>query len=185
MKVNYSFIFLVLFSLYIGYFKYLLIMLICLLIHEVAHIILIKLFKVKITKFSLSLCGGLLEIDNHEFDNLSIIKKVIIYSSGIIVNLLLYILFNDSLFGKYNLILFLFNILPIYPLDGYNILKNLFKKVVVNNLSTISIVILLIISIYNYSLGLMLITFVLIIKNIKYYLIKDKLYLLKLINNMI
>ena len=185
MKVNYSFIFLVLFSLYIGYFKYLLIMLICLLIHEIAHIIFIKLFKIKITKFSLSLCGGLLEINNYEFNKLSIIKKVLIYSSGIIVNLLFYVFFNESLFGNYNFILFLFNILPIYPLDGYNIMTIFFKNAVVYNLSTIFIVILLIISIYNYSLGLLFITFVLIIKNIKYYIIKDKLYLLKLINNMI
>ena len=185
MKINFSFIILVLFSLYIGYFNKLFLFLICLFIHEIGHIITVILFKVKIKKFSLSIFGGVLELDEKDYNNLICFKKIIIYISGIIMNIIFCLLFEETEFGNYHLILFFFNSLPIYPLDGFNIFKIMFNNTVINNINICFIIILLIISIYNNSFGLIIISVILIIQNIKYYKSKDRIFLLKLINNMI
>lgn len=185
MKINYSFIFLLIFSLYTGYFKQLSLFVLCLLIHELGHILFIILFNVKIKKFNLSFYGGILELDNNQYNNLEKYKKVLIYLGGILFNFIFYLIFKKYSFSNYHLILLIFNLLPIYPLDGYNILRILIPNIVINNISVIFIVSLLIFSIYNNSLGLIMISIILIIKNIRYYREKDKIYLLKLINNMV
>lgn len=185
MKISLSFILLVLFSLYIGYFDNLLIFIFCLLLHECGHLLFIILFKVKINKFKLSISGGLLNLDLYTFNKLTKNKKILIYSMGVIINLFLYYIFKNSLFGKYNLLLFVFNSLPIYPLDGYNILKLLLNKTFINNLSIVSITFLFIVSIYTNSVGLFIISIILVYKNIIYFKEKEKNYLINLINNMI
>ena len=93
--------------------------------------------------------------------------------------------YKDNIFGKCNIVLFIFNLLPIYPLDGYNIIKLFINDTMLNNLVIISLVILLIFAIYNNSLGLLFIISTLIYKNIIYYKEKDKIYLLNLVNNMV
>jgi len=191
MKINYSFIGLIIFSLYTGYIKELGLLLSCLLLHELGHIIFILLFKIKIKRFTLSLYGGLLELNEFDYQKITKYKQIMIYISGIIMNLLFYVIFKNNIYGKYHLLLFVFNLLPIYPLDGYNVIKlllfnnNYQSNTIVNNLSVIFIVILLIYSIYSCSIGLLLIVIVLIVKNIQYYKSKDKIYLLNLINNMV
>jgi len=186
MKINYSFIALVIFSLYTGYINYLLLFCLCLLIHELGHILFIKMFKVKVIKFSLSLYGGTLQLDNKQFNKINQTKKILIYIGGLIINLIFYIVFKNTMFSKMNLLLFCFNILPIYPLDGYNVLTTLIKnETKMHNLIILCLVIMLIISIYSSSLGLGIITFLLLYKNIIYYFNKDKIYLLNLVSNMI
>ena len=186
MKINYSFIFLCLFSLYIGYFDILLFFLLSLLIHELGHILFIKLFKIKINNFSLSLYGGCLNINTIQYNSLKKYKKFLIYIGGIFFNFIFFIMFIDTLFSKVNLILLIFNLLPIYPLDGYNILNIFIKnKKIINDLTILLITILLIICIYNNSLGLLVIVITFLYKNIIYYKRKDKQYLTNLMLNMI
>lgn len=185
MKINYSFYALVILSLYIGYIDQLFIMCCSLIIHEIGHLIFIKLFKVKIKGFSLSIFGGSLNIDKTDFNKINNTKKILIYSSGVLLNLFFYLIFKDNIFGKCNIVLFVFNLLPIYPLDGYNIIKLFINDTMLNNLVIISLVILLIFAIYNNSLGLLFIILTLIYKNIIYYKEKDKIYLLNLVNNMV
>lgn len=185
MKINYSFFLIIIFSLYTGYFDKLLLMCSCLFIHELGHILFIKIFNIKIKGFTLSLYGGVLNIDFLDYININKIKKIIIYSAGITLNLILYLLFNNNFFGQFNKWLFIINILPIYPLDGFNILKIFFNKTLLNNITIVSLVIILIFAIYNQSIGLLVIISILIIKNINYFRQKDKIYLYNLINNMV
>lgn len=185
MKINYSFIFLLIFSLYIGYIDILLIFLLCLILHEIGHIIFIIIYRIKIKKINLYAYGFSMLLDEMQFDSIKKYQKIIVFSGGLIVNLLLLIIFYKNTFGKYNLFLFLFNLLPIYPLDGYNILKQLINTTLLNNVVVICLIILFIVGYYINSLGLIIIFIMLIIKNIKYYKEKDKIYLLKIINNVI
>lgn len=185
MKINYSFILLLIFSMYIGYIDKLLIFFLCLVFHEIGHILLTFIYKVKIKKIYLYAYGFSLALDDKQFNSINLYKRILIFSGGVIVNLLLYILFNKSLFGIYNLVLFTFNLLPIYPLDGYNILKQFFDNTVLNNIVIISLILLFIVGYYSSSIGLLIIDIILIVKNIRYYQKKDKIYLLKIINNVI
>ena len=61
----------------------------------------------------------------------SAVKKIIVALSGPLINLLIVIfgiIFNiDSNIIYSNLLILIFNLIPIYPLDGGRILKNVFK----------------------------------------------------------
>lgn len=193
MKINYSFLALLIFSLYIGYIKYLILFMICLLIHEIGHILFIKIFDVKILGFNLSIYGCNLKLEEKQYNSLKKIFKILIYIGGILFNLITILILksinnfdNKNLLINMNMLLLIFNLLPIYPLDGYNILFLIINnKNVINNLTILTIVILLIISIYSNSLGLIIITLILFYKNIIYYKNKDKQYLLNLFKNMV
>lgn len=185
MKINYSFIFLLIFSLYTGYIDKLLVFLLCLILHELGHIFFIIIYNVKIKKIYLYAYGFSMTLDDIRFDNIKKYQKILVFSGGILVNLLLFIIFYKSDFGRNNLLLFSFNLLPIYPLDGYNLLKQFINNTLLNNIVIICLIVLFIIGYYTNSLGLILIDVMLIVKNIKYYKEKDKIYLLKIINNVI
>lgn len=120
-------------------------MLIVLIFHELGHLFFMSLFNVKITSFSFSIIGGLIDVKM----NLDIKYELIIYLGGIIFNLFT-LLFPHLYF--YSLIIIIFNLLPIYPLDGFNIYKriisyfiNYHKTLYVCYLSSIIINIILII----------------------------------------
>ncbi len=105
-------------------------------IHELAHIIAANLFECKISSFTLMPIGGTLEIDN--LDCTGTAQLCFIYSFAPLTNVMLYSLFyaigikSNSLvalqFALINGILAVFSFLPIYPLDGGNILKTLLKS---------------------------------------------------------
>lgn len=185
MKINYSFIFLLIFSLYTGYFDKLLIFFLCLIFHELGHIIFIIIYNIKIKKIYLYAYGFTMKLDDIKFDNIKKNQKILVFSGGILINLFLFIIFYKNDFGENNLLLFSFNLLPIYPLDGYNILKQFINNTLLNNIVIIGLIVLFIIGYYANSLGLIFIDIMLIVKNIKYYKEKDKIYLLKIINNVI
>lgn len=186
MKINYSFFFLCLFSLYIGYFNYLLLFLLSLLIHEIGHLLFIKIYNIKINSFSLSLYGGCLNINQIQYNSTKKYKKLLIYSGGVFLNSLCYLLFKNTLFSKINLIYFIFNLLPIYPLDGYNILKIFIKNNrIINDMTILLLTFLIIICIYFNSIGLLILTIIIFYKNIKHCKQNDKQYLTNLILNMV
>ena len=184
MKINYSFLLLIIISLYIDCFTQLLIFISALFFHELGHVIVCLLFNIKINGFYLGVFGGKL-ILNNDFYILSKYKKIIIYLSGILVNFLLYYLFKNTLFSYCNLILFLFNILPIYPLDGYNIIDVIISKKSLNNISVLFICLLFIYGYYNDYYSLVIIDIYLIFKNLFDNTKKDEKILLNIIRNMI
>lgn len=99
---------------------------ISLFIHEMSHIFIAKLLNVHIKNVKFKILGISAEIENeskvHNF------KKILILIGGPISNLMIYICFKNLNFPYKeeimytNLFLFLFNILPIIPLDGGKIL---------------------------------------------------------------
>lgn len=131
-KINNSFLLVLAFMIAIDSFKIFIFTILCSIIHEYGHILAFKLCNVKINKFEISAIGGKLYVSNINY--LSQIKQIFIYSLGIIFNLIASFLchkiavngffsLNFFLLSGINLILAYFNLLPIFILDGFNILK--------------------------------------------------------------
>ena len=59
--------------------------------------------------------------------NLLSLKKLIIAMSGPLVNLICIMFCNNLLIIYVNILIFVFNMIPIYPLDGGRILKNILR----------------------------------------------------------
>jgi len=109
------------------------------LVHELAHLICgiilgfkIDIFKIMPLGFSIEF-KPVVEDYNQKIlkSNMITIKKIIVALAGPLINLLIVILgaiFNiDRNIIYSNLLLLIFNLTPIYPLDGGRILKNLIK----------------------------------------------------------
>ena len=95
-----------------------------LLFHDFGHIIVIKLFKLKITSLEFYPFGGVIKLDKDL--NTPFYIEFLIAIAGVVMQLFLFffskIFFNYldyCLFIKYNIAIILFNLLPIVPLDGY------------------------------------------------------------------
>lgn len=154
------------------------------LIHEVGHVLVCLSFGYRIKSVTLYPFGGITRVEKDI--NTSPYKELILASAGLFMQIILYVValsfgYKNSLFYKYNKSIFLFNLLPIIPLDGsvivYSLLnrfttfKNSYKAYIV--VSIISLVIYIIIN-YKYSLNNYLIVSIFIykiyegIKNYKY-----------------
>ncbi len=201
-KINiFTYIFLIL-SMLSGYGREMLIVYFILIVHELGHYILFKYYNINVNKITLYPYGGM--IDNNMLINTNS-KKVLIISFGgifiqIILYLIIYLLFKVGfidynfykMFVSYNLYIILFNLIPIYPLDGFKILNSMLELVLSFKLSLkISIIFnfvfiilfflyLYIFNINNYVIVIFLLcNLINYIKNIKY--IINKFYLERMI----
>lgn len=85
--------------------------------------------------------------NKYEFNKRNLVQNILIFIIGPISNFILALIFKDiKIIYDINMFLCILNLVPIYPLDGYNILKNLllFK---VNYSKTLNII-----NIFNYIL---------------------------------
>lgn len=137
-----------------GYIRNVLIIFFICLIHEIGHIFFIKLFNYKVISIDIYPFGGYTKVD--KMINTSINKDILISLGGIIFQSILYLFtYKYSLFTYYNLIILVFNLLPIIPLDGNKVLNLLLEKKYSYYLSYklnifISIIFLILFIIYNY-----------------------------------
>lgn len=154
--------------------------------HEASHMLVASIFEKSIESFNISLFGVSItfksehySISNKITDRGTCIKNILIYLAGPVSNFILAIIFEKiKIVFDINLFLCVVNLIPIYPLDGYNILKNilLFKydeekiEKIINIINYIFFIVLFILGalsiivLYNPSLILFLI-YILIIKN--------------------
>lgn len=88
------------------------------LLHEAGHILAMK-FRVSLVTFSAS---GI-KITPKTGETKSLAKEIFILLAGPSVNFLLFLLFGEGEFGAINLVLMIYNLLPINSLDGGRILK--------------------------------------------------------------
>ena len=103
---------------------------IAVLVHEMAHAFVANRYNYRVYGINVGLFSGSASIDS----NMAQRDSIPITAAGPISNLLLfaiatfaqYFVVNDfiTMFASINLILFIFNILPIYPMDGGHILKD-------------------------------------------------------------
>ncbi len=143
--------------------KQLLFLLLFSFLHEAGHLTVLLLCKSYPYKIVLSYYGFAIRYD----DNLPVLKECAVLLSGPLVNLILYLLFKDDI----NLILFLLNCLPVYPLDVGRIVR-LFSSKASRIFSVITIILICILCvymlIYNKSYSLIFVTIYLIIYSVNY-----------------
>lgn len=120
-----------------GKFNYFIIISSILIIHDLGHILCMKINNIKINEIIILPFGSIIKSDMKL--NEKTIVKIIISSAGIlsqiILLLIIYILningkinqLDYLLFIKYNKIIFFFNILPIIPLDGSKTLLSILE----------------------------------------------------------
>lgn len=108
-------------------------------LHEFGHLIALLLLKGYPDVLRFSFYGFALKYSCC----LSRAKESIVLLSGPAMNLVLYLILKDD----YNLILFILNMLPVYPLDGGRVIY-LFSKKLSKVLSMIFFILIFIVSIY-------------------------------------
>lgn len=174
-----------------GFVKPMLQMFFIALIHEVCHLIVCLILKVKIEKFSILPFGVALHIN--EVENISSVKQILIYLAGplsIFINLpWIVLLFNNGYINeinyqflfRINIVMCVVNLIPIYPLDGYMIVKALLQLFFpYKNSLKISIIISLLFLVvfigYNFISFQPMITSFLILEQIKHIVNYKNLY---------
>lgn len=133
-KVNFLTIYFLLVLLLCGYLKIGIIIFFIVIIHELGHVLFIKLFKYQILDITLYPFGGVTRVSKDI--NTPVLKEILMASGGIIFQTLLFIAIyfmplgieTKILFYKYNLSIMVFNVLPIIPLDGSIILNAVLNK---------------------------------------------------------
>lgn len=139
------------------YFAYFYMCYLFILFHELSHIFVASLFGKKMEKLKLTLSGVnvkferekyILKSENEYFHNM------LIYFAGPLSNIILAMIFHSNIMiYEINICLGMINLLPIYPLDGYNILKNVlgnnYKNIYLDIIGNITLIVLFLISIYQ------------------------------------
>lgn len=178
-KVHPFFLVTAIIILFTGYFKDFIYITTIILVHELGHISVALFFKWKIEKVILLPFGGITIFNEHL--NKKIIEEFLILIAGplfqiIFVNMINIFLKSEILYN-YHLILLIFNLLPIIPLDGSKLINLLtdnyfsYKKSLIISIiiSGIFICLLFTYIIYKFNLILLLSLIFLIVKNILEY----------------
>lgn len=210
-KFHYTYYILVLSFLLTGQFINLLIFTSLIVIHELGHYLSSKILNIEVKNIIIYPYGGITKLNS--VIDIDLTKELIISISGIIMQtiyyFIIYILYKNNiirpyilnLFNKYHYSIVLFNLIPIYPLDGSKILNIIINKIFNYKLSNILLIILSIINIililfifkFNYSfiliLGILINYLYNYLKNIKYiynrFLLEKYLYKIKYQNTRI
>lgn len=165
-----------------GYINYLVIYLFIVIFHEFGHIIMIKILGYKINRIVLYPTGAI--IDTNINLNIKSNHLFLISIAGIINQIILMILIPSS--GNYNYLIFkqlnyslmIFNLLPLYPLDGYKIFLSMIERIFKYRISIkLSYIIsYLFIFIFFYYTKNIYIFLILLILNINYFNIYNYYY---------
>ena len=128
----------------IGYFRFLIYFMVLIIVHELGHIIISLLFNWNIDKIIILPFGGLTKYN--EMINRPLIEEFLIAISGIIFQFLFYLSVKDFIDYEYfsfiNYFIILFNLIPIYPLDGSKIL-NIFFNIITSFKNSLSLTIII------------------------------------------
>lgn len=108
-----------------GYLKNFCIITVLILFHECGHILAGIYFKWQIEKVIILPFGGITIFK--EKINRPMIEEFIIAIMGPLFQSFLFLILNSKLFINYNILLLIFNLLPIFPLDGSKIFNIFFN----------------------------------------------------------
>lgn len=130
-----------------GYFKNFIIFTSIIIVHELGHLVSAIHYKWKIEKVILLPFGGI-TIFNEKIDK-SLKEEFIIASSGVLFQFIFFLIYKDNkIFLHYNYFLFIFNLLPIIPLDGAKIMNIIFNKMLSFKYSHILTIVISFISLF-------------------------------------
>lgn len=108
------------------------------LFHELSHVFVAAIIGKKILKFKLSLAGVCAEFKRDDYtkdkSKIKCLMNILVYLAGPISNFILAFLFkNNVMIFQINLFLGIINLIPVRPLDGFNILSNILSIKQSNN----------------------------------------------------
>ena len=116
----------------IGRFKLISYFMLLITVHELGHIITSFIFNWKIKKIIILPFGGLTKYETPI--NTPIIEELLVGISGILFQIIFYLLFKNNISYKYfsyiNYFIIIFNLIPIYPLDGSKIINALLNYII-------------------------------------------------------
>lgn len=143
-KIHPIFIIVVFVFTLIGRFEFILYYTLLILIHEIGHITISIIFKWNVESVVILPFGGLIKF--RELINKPLIEEFLICISGIIFQFIFYILIKDYIsynyFSLINYFIIIFNLIPIYPLDGSKII-NVFLNYITSFYNSLNITITL------------------------------------------
>ena len=204
-KFDISLYIIILLSLISAQFKNIIILFTIIIIHELGHILWLKIFNKKVISIKIYPFGGITLYE--DLLNHNLFKELIISLGGIINQLILIIIFNllykynlislytFNIFNNYNYCLILFNLLPIIPLDGskiFNTMINYFisyyKSITISIILSFITLIFFIIYLFSYKINNYIILGFLIYGIIKYIIdikyLKNKFILERYLYNL-
>lgn len=115
-------------SILIGYFKEFSLFTLIIFIHELGHSLIAYLLKWQIDKIIILPVGGLTKFK--ESLNKPIIEEFLIAIGGPLFQTIFYIIFKNKLdLFYFHYLILIFNLIPIYPLDGSKILNLFLNKI--------------------------------------------------------
>ena len=167
----------------LGYFKLYLSFMMIILVHELGHIIFSYVFKWKIKRIIILPMGALIKFDS--ILNKPLKEEFLIAIMGIIFQTIFICFFNNNYFVICYKIILIFNLVPIYPLDGakiFNLLLNIITNfqtsyIVSLILSYIIVMCILIVSIIGQSLFILISTIPLIVNIISILINRKGIYM--------
>lgn len=194
--------FVLLFAFLSGRFQYVYILLITITIHEFGHLFMINIFNYKNSLINITFLGGITSYESRMDE--PFIKETLICIMGPLFQLIFYLLvvlikdyvpYNTFIiFKKINYVLFSFNLLPIYPLDGGKFFKIILDRILPYKISLFisgyfSLILCFIITIYfilikDYLISILFVS--IFLKVIKYIKERDVIYskyLIDILNN--
>lgn len=124
-KIRYSVYLFITIGILSGLIKEVLILYSVILIHELGHIIMIKLVNEKINSIEITPIGCFINLKKKHF---SLLKGTLIYSGGIVLNLVSMFFIKNYTFIKFTYTMIFFNLIPIVPLDGYQIINQILSQ---------------------------------------------------------
>lgn len=111
--------------------KYYYICYLFILFHEMSHVFVGTLLGSEVEKIKLSMCGVSAKFKTKRYvsrPEKNSLYEVLIYLAGPVSNFIFALIFrNIKIVSEINIFLGLVNLIPIYPLDGFNILKNILE----------------------------------------------------------
>ena len=158
-------------------------------VHELGHLVAGVILGLRVKSINIMPFG--ISINFEDYSNKYVAKKIIIAIAGPLVNLSLVLLgvfndWNEDVIYS-NILIGMFNLIPLYPLDGGRILKYIIQltssskdaEIITYKLSNILIIILTIISSIGILIGVLVILgylWMLVIQENKRYRLKMRIY---------
>lgn len=160
-------------------------------VHELGHLLGANFFKWNLDKIAIYPFGGCVKFD--EKINRPMKEELLILLSGPVMQIIFFLLIflfyqeglityrNYSIFKNYHYILLIFNLLPIYPLDGgriFNLILNYFLPFKKGNIIVIlfSIIFIIITMVFYQNLNFTLMGFLLFVELVLYFKRQNYIY---------